>query len=481
VGKLKQKAVKGFFWNAIDGVASQGINFVVIILLGRVLSPTEFGLVALTGVFVAIAQVFVDGGLNYALIRKLDCTNKDYSVAFYFNTVTGIIFYFFIFFIAPFVAQYYELPVLCKILRIISLGLVISSLTGVQQTILIKRVDFKSQAIISLISALSSGGIAVYMVYHEWGVWALVWRLLLSQGFRSILLWVHNKWLPLWEFDKKSFWELFRFGYKIIFIYLMSNISRNIYNNIIGKSYSVEEAGSYNMGDQYAYAPGGLINQITTRVSYPVFSLLQNDTARLKRVASQTMQSIMFITSHIMFFIALITKPLIVTLMGSGWETSAIYLQALCLAYFVLPLHSINQNIMNALGRSDLFLKTDLIKYTLFIPIVFVGISWGLPVLIAGYIFHFWLGFFINAWFAKKLIDYSILQQIKDILPSISIALCSVCIAELVFFYIDSLSNWIQIVILMFVYFSTSLLLCVSFRPMVYKEFLQLIKTRFQN
>ena len=478
MGELKEKTINGFFWNAIDSVAGQGINFIVIILLGRLLSPTEFGLIALTSIFVFIAQVVIDGGLNSALIRKLDCTNKDYSTVFYFNVVTGIVFYLLIFFAAPYFAQFYELPILSDILRVVSLILVIGSFTGIQQTILIKRVDFKSQAIISLIAALSSGGIAIYMVYQGWGVWALVWRLLLNQSIRSLLLWIHNKWLPLWVFDKKSFAALFHFGYKLMLTSLMYSTYKSIYNNIIGKSYSVTEAGSYNMGDQYAGTTGGLISQITTRVTYPVFSLLQNDQIGLKRAASQTLQPVMFLTLHIMIFLALIAKPLIVILMGEEWEASGIYLQALCFAYLVLPLHSINQNIMNALGRSDLFLKTEVVKCILFVPIVIAGITWGLPILIGGFIFHYWLGFFINAWYAKKLIDYSIFQQIKDILPSIAIVLTAACVAGVVLFNSNNLSNWMQIIAATLAFFPISLLLCVCFRPMAYRELLHLIKAK---
>lgn len=476
---LKQKTIKGLFWSAVDSVAGTGLNFVVLIILARLLSPEEFGLLGLTVIFITIGQVMVDGGLSYALIRKQDCTQAEYSTVFYFNVGLSVLLYLLLYATAPAIAGFFNQPALTAVLRVIGLYFVIGSTSSIQQTILTKRIDFRSQAFISLIAAISSGTIAIYMAYTGWGIWALVGRTLLNQTFRSAMLWIHNKWLPAPAFDLKSFGKLFHFGYKLMLIYLISGLFRNIYNAVIGKFYSLREVGYYNTADQYANAFGMVIGTVTTKVTLPVFSRLQDDKAGMKRAAAQSLEGVMFITFLGMGAIIVVARPLILCLLGGQWEPSAIYLQVLCLAYMSTPMQGVNQNIMNALGRSGLFLKTEIIKYLLFIPVIIAGILWGLPILMGGFILFSWTGYIINAWYSKQLIGYSIPEQIKQQLPAAGISLAAGTGAYLsLYFLFTGWPYFLQIAATLSIFLMISLLFCSIFVPAPYKEALIIIKRK---
>ncbi|MDR0660905.1 MAG: lipopolysaccharide biosynthesis protein [Prevotellaceae bacterium] len=478
---LKQKTVKGFFWSSIDNIGSQGITVIVIIILARILSPAEFGIIGLTTIFIAIAQVLIEGGLGHALVREQDGNEKDYSTVFHFNVAFGILLYVLFYFLAPAIANFFGQPILVKVLRVLGLTLIIGSLTGIQQTILVKRIDFKSQAIISLCSASISGVVAIYLAFSGRGVWALVWRALLMQTIRSILFWIHNKWIPRTFFDKKTFLRLFSFGKNLVLIYLIAAIFKNIYNAIIGRFYKVEDVGYYSTADQYANMVGGTISNITAKVAYPVFSRLQSDPAALKNAAKKILGIITLCTFFIMFAIIIVAKPLIILLMGEKWAPAIPYLQALCLAYMVQPLHNIDQNIMNALGRSDLFLRTELVKYALFIPIIIVGIVWGIKVLMIGFIFHYWLGFFINAWYAKRLINFSIGQQLSIILLSIAIVGLPAALAVLSAMALPIFTDWLRILITLAIFSFCTFMLCAIIKPLAYRELVLIVKERLRR
>ena len=279
---LKQKTISGLIWSFIDSIAGQGISFIVGIILARLLSPKEFGLIGMLTIFIAISQSFIDSGFRQALIRKQDCTQTDYSTVFYFNIAVGVAFYILLFAFANSISNFFHEPVLKELIKVLGLALIINSFTMIQSTLLTKRIDFKLQAKISIIASLISGIISIYMAYTGLGVWSLVALTLIKYATNSILLWYWNKWKPALLFSKKSFKELFSFGSNLLVSGLIDTIYRNIYYVIIGKYFTAVELGYYTRAEQFQSLPSANLQGIIGRVSYPVLSTLQHDLPKLK-------------------------------------------------------------------------------------------------------------------------------------------------------------------------------------------------------
>jgi O-antigen/teichoic acid export membrane protein len=415
---LKQKTISGLIWSFIDNLAGQGITFITGIILARLLSPKEFGLIGMLVIFIAISQSFIDSGFRQALIRKQNCTQADYSTVFYFNIIVGVLFYILLFVSAETISNFYHEFILVKLIRVLGLGLIINSLSIIQSTLLTKRIDFKLQAKISVIASFISGILSIYMAYSGWGVWSLVALTLIRYSINSLLLWFWNKWKPILYFSYKSFKELFSFGSKLLVSGLIDTIYRNVYYLVIGKYFAAIELGYYTRADQFKALPSSNLQGIIGRVSYPVLSTIQNDIPRLREAYKNIIKSTMLITFVLMLGMAAVAKPMILTLIGEKWEPCVIYLQMLCFVGMFYPLHALNLNMLQVQGRSDLFLRLEIIKKALAIPIIVIGIIWGIKTMILGMIVSSLIAYYLNSYWSGRFIGYSSLQQIKDILPS---------------------------------------------------------------
>lgn len=467
--ELKRKTIRGFFWSSVESILSQGLGIVFGIFLARMLSPDEFGILGMITIFISVSQVFVDSGLSQSLIRKQNCTTADYSTVFWVNMVMGLLFYLIIWIAAPYIAAFYKNDQLVSVTRITSLSILIVSVTLIQQTILTKDVDFKTITKSSLAGTVVSGLASLLLAFYGYGVWSLVWRSIINQAVRSAVLWAHNRWKPELTWNPVIFREHFKFGSNILIISIVSAVYRNISNLIIGKSYSEKVLGYYTNADQYSSMPSTTITAITNKVSYPVFSEIQADDARLRQNASKLTINIMFISFVVMFGLAAIAKPLFGVVLGEKWLPSAGMFQALCIAYAISPLHVINQNIMKARGRSDLFLKTEVIKYIIFTPLLITGAIMGIEILIAGIIVFYWAGYVVIAAYSKKLAGYSIGNQISDFLPVMLIALFPALITWLISYFLQ-ISLLFKLPLLILVYPSLVILLSVIVRLQAYYE-----------
>ena len=419
---LKQKTISGLIWSFIDSIANQGISFIVGIILARLLSPKEVGLIGMLTIVIAISQSFIDSGFRQALIRKQNCTPEDYSTVFYFNIVVGVFFYILLFACANSIGNFFHEPILKQLVRVLGLALIINSFTIIQSTLLTKRIDFKLQAKISVIASFVSGIISIYMAYTGWGVWSLVALTLLKYAINSLLLWCWNKWKPIFVFSRKSFKELFSFGSKLLVSGLIDTIYRNVYYVIIGKYFAAVELGYYTRAEQFQSLPSANLQSIIGRVSYPVLSTIQDDIPRLRETYKKIIRSTMLITFVLMLGMAAIAKPMILTLIGEKWEPCVIYLQMLCFAGMLYPLHALNLNMLNIQGRSDLFLRLEIIKKVLAIPVIVITVFFGIKAMISGMILLSLIAYYLNSYWSGRLIGYSFLEQIKDILPSFMIA-----------------------------------------------------------
>lgn len=420
---LKQKTVNGLIWSSIDNFANLGVQFTVGIILARILTPHEFGLIGILMIFIAFSQSIVNSGFSQALIRKTDCNNTDYSTVFYFNLAIGILFYFVLYFTSELISDFFDEPQLNQIIKVFSIIIVVEAFTIIQRTILTKRVDFKLQAKISLIASVASGIIAIVMAYNNLGVWSLVALHVGRRALNSLLLWLWNRWKPLFVFSTQSFKELFAFGSKLLLSGLIDTLYRNIYYLVIGKFFSAQDLGYYTRANEFKRIPSENLNSIIGRVSYPVLSSMQDDIPRLRNNYQKLIRSTMLITFVLMVGMAAVAEPMIITLIGEKWRPSIIYLQMLSFVGMMYPLHALNLNMLQVSGRSDLFLKLEIIKKILAVPIIIIGIIWGIKIMIAGMMLNALIAYYLNSYWSGRFIDYSFKQQVADIFPSFILAL----------------------------------------------------------
>jgi len=419
---LKQKTVSGLLWSFIDSFTNLGIHFIVGIILARILTPKEFGLVGILTIFIAISQSLISSGFSQALIRKTDPSQQDYSTVFYFNIVIGFICFLILFLSAHSISRFFSEPELEPLIKVLGISVVIIAFSIIQQTILTKRIDFKLQTKISVTSSLISGIIAIIMALLGFGVWSLVIKTITMYGITSILLWVLNKWKPSLIFSIKSFKELFSFGSKLLVSGLIDTIFQNIYYFIIGKYFSARDLGFYSRADQFRSLPSSNLTAVVQRVSFPVLSSIKEDVIMLKESYQKLIKSTMLICFVLMLGMSATAKPMILALIGEKWEPSVAYLQLLCFAGMFFPLHALNLNMLQVQGRSDLILRLEIIKKILAIPVIIIGIKWGLKIMILGMIVNNIISYYLNSYWSGRFIGYSFLDQVKDIMHSFILA-----------------------------------------------------------
>ena len=453
---LKEKTINGVIWNSISNFSVKGIDFVVGIILARLLTPSEFGLIGTITIFLVLSEVFINSGFNQALIRKQDCTQKDYSTAFFFNLSVAIFLFFLLLITAQPISSFFKEPQLKPLIQVLGIGLIISSLTLVQQSILVKRIDFKLQTKINLVASILSGILGVYLAYAGFGVWSLVARSLSYRGLISLFLWIWNRWRPDWIFNKESFQNLFGFGSKLLLSGLIGTLLNNLNYLIIAKYFSAQELGYFTRAEMFKKLPSENVSSIITTVAYPVLAKVQNDNILLKRYFRKMFTNTFFIIIILMVGLAAISESLILTLIGDKWLPSVVLLQLLCFTGIMYPLNSMNINVLNVVGRSDLYLKLQLIVQVLAIPNIFIGIFFGVKALIIGMNVISLIGYIIFNIESNKVLNYSIREQLIDILPSIVLASIMGGIV-LIIGYVSDLSNIltfaIQLISAMFVVF----------------------------
>lgn len=455
---LKDKTVKGVAWSGVDNVAQMGVTFLVGIVLARLLSPDDYGLIGLITIVTAICTTLVNGGFSTALIRTKDCTDDDYNTAFIVNLVMSFLFYGIIYFCSPFIAEFFKRGELITLTRISSLGLIIGALSLVQQARLTKRIDFKSQTKITLTASITSGAIGITMALLGCGVWALVTQQLSAQLLRTILLWYVNKWIPQLKFSKDSFQELFGFGWKMMLSGLLDTVWKELYQVVVGKFYSPATLGQYTRAKNYSQLLSSNLTNVIQRVTYPVLSNIQDDKERMVKAYRKMITTTMFITAISMLFLSAIAEPLIYCLIGAKWHEAATYLPLICITGSTYPLHAMNLNMLQVQGRSDLFLGLEIIKKIIALGPLMVGAFVGIMPMLYTNIIICIISYFLNSYYSGKLIGYSSWMQIKDFAPSYGVA---IIIALSVYFlkYLP-ITNWIilplQVIIGAVIFFVTT-------------------------
>lgn len=373
-------------------------------------------------IFFAVSTSLIDSGFGDALVRKKDCNDEDYNTAFYFNLAIGILLFLVLFFSAPLIADFFSEPQLINIIRVLSFTTIITSLGIVQSADLVKKIDFKTRTKISLISNVSSSIIAITLAYKGFGVWSLVVRQFLTNLIGTTTLWFYNKWLPKIKFSAKAFKELFSFGSKMLASGLLNTFFNNIYYLIIGKYFSAQILGYYTRATSFANLPSLSINSVIQRVSYPVLVNINDDDVRLKAGFKKLIKNTMFITFVFMIGLAAIAEPLIITLIGEKWRLSIHFLQLISFSLILYPLQSLNLNVFLIKGRSDLYLKMEVLKKILILPVILIGIIYSIELMIFAMIVHSIITYLVVSKYSGKFLGYSIVEQVRDILPAVIIA-----------------------------------------------------------
>lgn len=419
---LKRKTIKGTLWSAVERFGVQGVSFLVMIVMARVLTPADYGLVGMLSIFIAVAQSLIDSGFSQGLIRKQDAGKADTSTVFFFNIAAALVIYGVLFVCAPAIADFYDNPVLVPLTRVISLGMVINSFAMVQRAILTIRIDFKTQAKASFSAAVIAGGVGIWMVMTGWGVWALVYYQLINYLINTLFLWVVSKWRPSLMFSRESFRELFSFGANIAVSSIIDNIYRNIYLLVIGKWFQAATLGLYTRAQQFGELPMNF-SGIIQRVSFPVLCSFQNDSAKLRELCLKFVNISAFITFPVMTGMAAVSDPLICLLLGEEWKFSALLLQILCFGLMWYPVSAINQNMLQVCGRSDLFLQMEIVKKVVGVAIICATLPFGLLPLCLGQMCNSMIVIVINAIYTRKVIPLSLGNQLKSLFPVLACSL----------------------------------------------------------
>ena len=471
---LKDKTIKGTAWSAIDNVTQMGVSFLVSIVLARLLSPDDYGLIGIINIFTVVCTAIINGGFSTALIRKKDITDDDYNTSFIVNLGLSLVLYALIFIASPLIAEFFEREELVSLTRVSSFTMIIGALAIVQQTRLTKRIDFKTQTKITLIASVVSGAVGITMAFLGFGVWALVAQMLTVQGLKTILLWVYNHWIPSLRFNKKSFDNLFGFGWKMMVSGILDSLWTQLYQVVVGKFYNAATLGQYTRSKQFSQMFSSNLTGVIQRVTYPVLSEIQDDKERMISAYRRVIKTTMFITFALMFALGAVSKPLIHCLIGEKWHEAATYLPLICLIGAFYPLHAINLNMLMVQGRSDLFLRLEIIKKIIALGPLFIGVFVGIFPMLCTSIVTCVISYFLNSYFPGKILGYTSWMQLKDIWKSFAISI----IMAVVVFVIKYLpfSDWIILFIQIIVGLFVFVLLCKISKIEEYKETLKIVK-----
>lgn len=420
---LKAKASKGILWSSIERFSAQIIQFVIMIVMARMLVPEDFGLIGMLTIFTAVSQSLINSGFSQALIRKQNRTDIDCSTVFYFNIVVSFIIYIILFVSAPLVAEFYNQPKLIYIMRVVCLGIIINSFSVVQKALFTINIDFRTQAKASIFAAFVSGIIGITVAYFGFGVWALVIQQLVNYAVNTIVLWSYSRWHPLRQFSWKSFNELFSFGSKLLLSGLLNTIYGNIYLIVIGKMFSPSSLGNYTNAHNFSVFPSSNISDILSKVTYPILCGIQNETERLQRVYRNFLKLSAFVVFPLMIGLSSIAKPIIDVVLGDKWELCGQLLQIICFSMMWYPIHAINLNLLQVKGRSDLFLRLEIIKKILGITVLIVTAPFGLITMCYGQIISSIIALVINTYYTGKLINVGFIRQMRDLAPTILLCL----------------------------------------------------------
>lgn len=432
--------VSNFIWRFLERCGAQGVTLIVSIVLARLLNPEIYGTVALVTVFTTIMQIFVDSGMGNALIQKKDADDLDFSSVFYFNMIMCSVLYLIMFFIAPFIASFYKIPELTAVVRVLSLILIISGVKNVQQAYVSRHLMFKRFFFATLGGTIGAAIIGILMAYFGFGVWALVAQMLFNTTIDTLILWITVKWRPKKMFSIQRLKSLFSYGWKLLVSALIDTVYNNVRQLIIGKVYTKSDLAYYNNGKKY---PEYLVSNINTAIDSVLLPTMSNEQEHPERVKSMTRRAIKtatFIIMPLMVGFAVCSKQLVSLILTDKWLPAVPFMQIFCISFAFYPIHTANLNAIKAMGRSDLFLKLEIIKKSIGVVTIIIAVKFGVMAMAYSMLVTSFISQVVNSWPNKKLLNYSYLEQVKDMLPQIVLSLLMGIIVYFVsFLHLNSL------------------------------------------
>lgn len=434
----KQRAIKGIVWSGVERFSVQFVQFVVTIILARILTPNDFGVVAIILVLINILQVFNEVGFGAALMQKLDRDELDYSTVFLFNTVWGVTLYLLLFVSAPYFASFFKLPELTRLTQILGLNLIISSFVVVQRTKLYILVDFKTQAEASFVAVIVSGIVSVYCAYLGMGVMAIIIQQLLNSFINTIFIWIYTKWQPKLQFSFGRFKVLFNYAYKLILARFVNAVFQEIYSLAIGKVYAPAQLGYFNRAKSFVSISSNNITQIVQRVSIPVLCESQVDKEKMGDVLLGFIQKTAFVVYPLLFGLFVLAEPLIKVMLTEKWLSAAWMLQVLCPVGMLFVISTFNINVFNATGKTDWALKAEVIKKSMSVLILIVAVMISFEALIISQVLVAIIDFFVDTWFTKKQIGLTPIKQLKSIGGILGTAFAMSVVIKLATFYLSN-------------------------------------------
>lgn len=470
---LKNKTIKGVGWSAADAFLGQGITFLVGLVLARRLSPEEYGLIGICLIFTTVLNGIVNSGFSSALIRKKDATNDDFNTMFITNLVISFVLYIGLYFASPYISTFFDRTELTPLIRVLGVVLIINALSITQNTILTKRIDFKTKTKVSLISAGVSGIVGIAMAYTGMGVWALISQVLTKQLLYTICLWIFNRWWPNFTFSSESFRYMWGFGSKMMLSELLDNIWKQLYQVVVGKFYSPATLGQYSRSKEYANIFSANLTSIVQRVSYPALAEIQDDKSRMIVAYRKIIKVTMFVTCVCMISIGAVAEPLIYCLIGPKWHEAATYLPLICLTMSLYPLHAINLNMLQIQGRSDIFLYLDIIKKIIGIAPLAMGVFMNIYWMLTGSIVTGIISFFLNSYYTGKRLGYTSWMQLRDVSVSYGVAF-TIAVAVYFLKYLP-LSYWAILPIQIVIGVSVGIIVCERLQLTEYTEIKNII------
>ncbi|MCQ2123424.1 MAG: lipopolysaccharide biosynthesis protein [Fibrobacter sp.] len=427
---LKQKTFKGVIWSAVERFSTQGVQFLFGILLARLLTPNDYGMIAMLTIFMAVSQTFIDSGFGNALIRKPDRNESDKATVFFFNIFMAAACYGIIFLAAPFVADFYNMPQLSDILRVLAINLIIQAFGSIQRLNLTIDLNFKTLAKVSLSGALVGGTAGLICAYNGLGVWSLVVQQMVTTSTRVVLFWILVRWRPRSFFNKTSFKNMFGFGSKLLASGLLNTVYDNVYDLIVGKVFSAATLGNFSRAAHFANFPSSNITGIFQRVTFPVLSKIQDDHEKLRTGYLKFLNMATLVVFPMMIGLAALAKPFILLVLTEKWVDAILILQIICFAQMWYPVHSINLNVLQVMGRSDLFLKLEIIKKIVGITVLCVTLPYGIIAMCFGQWFNACFGLVVNTYYSGKLLNAGLVPQLKMYVPTLlnSLIMGAICL-----------------------------------------------------
>ena len=479
---LKQKAAAGMVWTALQKYSKMVIQFISGIILARLLTPYDYGCIGMLSIFMVLAEAFIDGGFGSALIQKKRPTQVDYSTIFWWNVGMAFLMYAILFLCAPAISRFYDIPLLCDVLRVQGLVLFIYALNIIQRNQLKKKLNFKLLSIVSVSTSIIALTVTIIMAYNGCGVWALVVQNLIVAAIPSLVFWFYVKWRPIWIFSWASFKELFSFGFYMFLTHIVSRFTRQLQGLLIGKFYNASTMGYYSKAQSTEKLASSSISQVMTQVTYPLYAEIQDDKMAMQNMIKRLTMTISYITFPLMFILILCAKPIFVLLYSDRWLQSIPYFQVLCISGLAYCLQSVNLQTISAIGKSKTMFWWTLIKQCVIIIVIVGGLTlFGMKGLLAGHVIGTWFVLFVNIGLVSKHIGYKWHKQIQDLLP---VGIASV-VAALVSFgcgYLLKLGLYLDGIVKFLVYLFIYLGWSFIFKPEAYKYTISIIPLKkFKN